>query len=264
MTSTPRPPTDPRSPAGESTRSSPPRTNATRSHSRSASSRLWVARTIVRPDRRSDSIASRTMQADSGSRAAVGSSRKTTAGSWSSARTIASFCFIPLLNVPTARRGDPTARTAAGIARSARHGSWRPCRRAARRSRGWRSPTASRTAPASRSGSRPAPGRPRARSSTSKPSTVARPSRRRDERGQQPDRRRLAGAVRAEEAEDLAAADLEVHAADRPQVAEPPAEPDGAKHHGVGVTGRQSAHRHAVGARACHNRAVTLPGRRPS
>ena len=45
------------------------------------------------------SIASRTIQADSGSSAAVGSSRKMTAGSCSSARTMASFCFMPLLNV---------------------------------------------------------------------------------------------------------------------------------------------------------------------
>ena len=100
VTSTPRTPWRPAQPAGESTRSRPPRTNATRSHSRSASSRLWVARTIVRPARRSSSIASRTTNAASGSSAAVGSSRKTTAGSWSSARAIASFCFMPLLNVP--------------------------------------------------------------------------------------------------------------------------------------------------------------------
>ena len=52
----------------------------------------------TRPAQRS--IASRTTYAASGSSAAVGSSRNTTAGSWSSARAIASFCFIPLLNVP--------------------------------------------------------------------------------------------------------------------------------------------------------------------
>ena len=58
----------------------------------------WRARSSG--PRRSDSIASRTMNAASGSSAAVGSSRKTTDGSWSSARAIASFCFMPLLNVP--------------------------------------------------------------------------------------------------------------------------------------------------------------------
>ncbi len=39
--------------------------------------------------------------------------------------------------------------------------------------------------------------------------------RRRDQRGQHPQRRRLAGAVRAEEGDELAGADLEVEAADR-------------------------------------------------
>ncbi len=46
-----------------------------------------------------------------------------------------------------------------------------------------------------------------------------------DQRGEQADGRRLAGAVGAEEPEHLAAADLEVDAADRPAIAEPPAQP---------------------------------------
>ncbi len=59
-----------------------------------------MQRTIVRPCPRSVAIASRTTAAASGSSAAVGSSRKRTGGSWSRARAIASFCFMPLLNVP--------------------------------------------------------------------------------------------------------------------------------------------------------------------
>ena len=67
---------------------------------------------------------------------AVGSSRNTTAGSWSSARAIASFCFMPLLNVPAGRRAAPRARTGAASARCARRGWPASARTAARRSRG--------------------------------------------------------------------------------------------------------------------------------
>ena len=48
-----------------------------------------------------------------------------------------------------------------------------------------------------------------------------------DERGEQADSRRLAGAVGTEQPEHFTAADLEVDAADRPAVAELPAEPGG-------------------------------------
>ena len=73
-----------------------------RSHNRSASARLCVQIKIVRPCDLTRSMNSRTRRAASGSSADVGSSRKTTEGSCSSARQIASFCFIPLENVPTA------------------------------------------------------------------------------------------------------------------------------------------------------------------
>ena len=74
-----------------------------------------------------------------------------------------------------------------------------------------------------------------------------------DERGQQPDRRRLARAVRPEQAEHLAAEHLEVHPADRPQVAEPPAQTGRAEHDGVGRGHRPQSDR------PCHNRPVTRP-----
>ena len=48
---------------------------------------------------------------------------------------------------------------------------------------------------------------------------------RRDERGEHPDRRRLPGTVRAEEAENLARADFQGQVADRPSIAEAAPEP---------------------------------------
>ena len=222
----------PRRRAGESTRSRPPRTNAMRSHSRSASSRLWVARTIVRPARRSCSMASRTTNAASGSSAAVGSSRKTTAGSWSSARAMASFWRMPLLNVPATssrRSHSPNSRSQRSMAAS-RAAASRPYSR----------PKKSRLARADSGRTGPGvsvrmPTRARTssgRSRMSKPSTVGRALARLDERGQHPDGRRLARAVGAEQAEDLAAADVERHVADGPAIPESAAQPDGVEGRG--------------------------------
>ena len=67
-----------------------------------ASSRLWVLMKMVLFSFFSSRMKSLTVFAVSGSRFAVGSSRKRTLGSWIRARAMASFCFIPLENVPTA------------------------------------------------------------------------------------------------------------------------------------------------------------------
>ena len=80
------------------------------------------------------------------------------------------------------------------------------------------------------------------------PSTAGASLGRLDQRGQQPDGRGLARAVGSEQAEDLAARHLEVHPADRPELAEPAAQAGRAEHHGVG-------HGHAAQSDgACHNR----------
>ncbi len=68
----------------------------TRSQIRCASSRLWVFRNMVRFSFLSSRMTSRTILAASGSRFAVGSSRKSRIGSCTSARAMATFCFIPL------------------------------------------------------------------------------------------------------------------------------------------------------------------------
>ncbi len=80
---------------------------------------------------------------------------------------------------------------------------------------------------------------------------------RRDERGQHPDRRRLARAVRAEEAQDLAPEHVEIHPADRPEVPESPAETGRVEHDGIGRRHRTQSDR------ACHNRLVTGPWNLP-
>ena len=135
---------------------------------------------------------------------------------------------------------------------AARRASWRRGRTAARRSRGWPWPTASRTARASRSGSRPGCGPRPGCSRTSRPSTVARALGRLDERGEHPDGRRLARAVGPEQAEDLAATDLERHVADRPAVAEAPTQTGRVEGRGPGpsVTRAKSA-RAALRLPAC-------------
>jgi hypothetical protein len=74
----------------------PPRMIAMRSASTSASARLCVVSRMERSALRSSPIASRTVRALCGSIAVVGSSRKSTGGSWISARTRAIFCFMPL------------------------------------------------------------------------------------------------------------------------------------------------------------------------
>src|SRR5438093_12250157 len=71
------------------------------------------------------------------------------------------------------------------------------------------------------------------------------PGGRTDQPGEEPDGRGLAGAVRTEEGEDLAWSDLQVEVADRPLVAEPATEPDGADHRSIRCGGG-SGHRHCV------------------
>src|SRR4029079_14314923 len=108
--------------------------------------------------------------------AAVGSSRKTTAGSWSRARAFASFCFLPLLKLPStcARRSHSEKRRREDSVRSARVAASRPYSR----------PKKSRFAVADSFSYSPGvsvriPTRERTssgRSVTSRPSTQARPS----------------------------------------------------------------------------------------
>ena len=68
---------------------------ATRSASRSASSRLCVETRIAHPAARRSSSSCRTLRVISGSRPDVGSSSSSTIGSWISARASATFCRVP-------------------------------------------------------------------------------------------------------------------------------------------------------------------------
>ena len=100
-------------------------------------------------------------------------------------------------------------------------------------------------------------------STTSKPATVGRAARRGQQRAEHPHGRRLAGAVRAEEAVDLAAPDLEVDAGDGvvvAEVADQGAGPDG----GIVIVGGHGASSlpgttngdtpsHRAGSRRCVN-----------
>ena len=61
-----------------------------------------------------------------------------------------------------------------------------------------------------------------------------------DQRGEQPDRRRLARAVGAEQAEDLATEHLEIHVPDRPQLPELAAQTGRPEHDGIGRRHRSS------------------------
>jgi hypothetical protein len=76
--------------------SRPDRMIATRSHSSSASARLWVESSTVRPRSRDEStIRSRTPRAATGSMFVVGSSSSRICGSCTSARARATRCFSP-------------------------------------------------------------------------------------------------------------------------------------------------------------------------
>ena len=75
-----------------------------------------------------------------------------------------------------------------------------------------------------------------------------------DERREQPDGRRLARAVGAEQAEELASVDLEVDAADRPAVAESPPEVDGAQRDRARGRVRSGGHRRSLAGIAAGRR----------
>ena len=187
---------------------------ATRSASRSASSRLCVDTRIAQPAARRSSSSCRTLRVTSGSRPDVGSSSSRTAGSCSSARASATFCRMPFDSSAarvdrrgrSARTSRARDRRAVGVAR-ARRGRRRRCRfsRTVRRSQrpgdSVRNPIRLRSADAGGARQRHAVDRDRA-------------ARRRDQPRQHPHRRRLAGAVRAEQRDDLAAPDLERHVVD--------------------------------------------------
>ena len=139
----------------------PPRTNATRSHSRSASSRLWVASTIVRPGaaQRLDGLAhdvrrlgierrGRLVEEDDGRLVEQGTGDRQLL-----LHALAEVAGHVVAPVPQREEAQVVLDPLGARRRVER-------RRAARRSRGWPSPTASRRAPASRSGSRPARGPP--------------------------------------------------------------------------------------------------------
>ncbi len=193
---------------------------ATRSHSRSASSSRWVVRKTVTPRSRRPSIRSCTSRVATGSRPDVGSSRKSTAGSLRSARARPTRWRRPFERSPqrsSARSARPTASSAAGI-----RVRGRGCRTDRRRTRGSRSPSAAgrgpgasgmtaicwRIADAVRGREREARDDCRARG-------------RRDQRPEHAHGRRLAGAVWAEEAEDLSGCDRERDVVDGDSSAEP-------------------------------------------
>ena len=89
---------------------------ATRSHSRSASSRRCVVRKIVTPRWRSPSISSWTSRAATGSRPEVGSSRNRTSGSLSRARARATRWRRPFDRVPQGSRARSVRLTASRAA----------------------------------------------------------------------------------------------------------------------------------------------------
>ena len=159
-TISPRAPIEPRSAAGESTRSRPPRTNAIRSHSRSASSRLCVASTIVRPGptERLDRLADdeRGLRIERRGRLVEEHDRRVVEQRPGDRQLLlhalaerAGHVVAPVPQVEQAQ----VALDALGAHGRRRGGA------AVRRSRGWPSPSACRTARASRSGCRPGRGR---------------------------------------------------------------------------------------------------------
>ena len=155
-----------------------------------------------------------------GSSPLVGSSRTSSSGSPSSAAATPSRCFMPSEYVrnrspPRVGQVDPLQR---------------PVDRRVVRGRG-SGPARAGSPGRTGTGRSPAP-RPASRSVATaagspggSPCTVARPRGRPDEAEQHPQRRRLPGAVRAEEAVHLAAADGQVHRVDRGARAEGLGEP---------------------------------------
>ncbi len=192
---------------------------ATRSQSRSASSSRWVVRKIVTPRCPSPTISSWTSRAATGSRPAVGSSRKSTSGSLSNARARAVRWRRPFESVPhgsCARSVRSIARracvdAAAGVGHLVQVGEaleileHAQAEVEARRLGHDRDPAADLDAVLR--GEIDPGDRRRARA-------------RGDERAERPDGRGLARAVGAEEAEDLAARHVERDVVDGEPIAE--------------------------------------------
>ena len=155
----------------------------------------------------------RSPAAATGSRPAVGSSRKITRGRWSRARASATFCFMPRLHVPTSssrRSASPKCveQLDDAVLEHRRAGG----ATAVRSTRGSPRPTAARRArcaPAARR-THAAPTRP-SRSGIV-PEHPGRPCARLDETQQQTDRRGLPGPVGSEEAEHRAGRHLQTRA----------------------------------------------------
>ena len=187
----------------------------TRSARRSTSARLCVEITIARPWRRRSTRRSLTVREVFGSRFAVGSSSRMTCGSCTSARASASFCFIPFERSATRsprRSHSSKSRSTRSTARPGARHAEQPRVDAA----GCRRRSGCPRDPASRSGSRCArAARRRWRGVNAVPVDGDRPRRRGDQPAEHPQRRRLAGAVGAEQPEDLAALDRERDVVDR-------------------------------------------------
>ena len=188
----------------------------TRSASTSASSRYCVVRNTVTPSSRaSRATSSQSAVRLCGSSPVVGSSRKSTRGRWTSASARSSRRFIPpgvAADLAVGRLGEPDA-VEELLRRGAALGRGSPWSIVCRRR--WSRPVSSGSSAASCSA---APITPRTfgpSRTTSKPATCAVPGRRRQQRRQHQHRRRLAGAVRPEEAVDLARLDAEVDPVDR-------------------------------------------------
>ena len=198
---------DSRSPSGPTLRSRPPTTMATRSQVISTSGRMCVEKKTVLPSLRSSRIRSRTSLRPSGSSPVIGSSSITSSGSPISACAIPIRCSIPFENL---RSGRPRAwssptRAIKRLARARRSADGSVAERAdeveellGRQVVVEVGPLGQVAEPALR-GQRRGPAGPAPR----------RARRWEDEPHQHLQRRGLAGAVRPQEPEDLAAVDLE-------------------------------------------------------
>ena len=147
---------------------------ATRSHSFSTSRMMCVENRIVLPRPRSPRCSRSTARCTSTSSPAVGSSKISTGGSWTIARAIDTFCFMPVLILPpsTSRnvvhlqrveqllhpRGRARRRSGRTAGRSTRPSPTRSC---GRRRRCWRDrkPTCCRTSRGLRDHVEPGDGR---------------------------------------------------------------------------------------------------------
>ena len=195
---------------------SPRSTTAMRSHSRSASSRYWVVRRTDVPSATRLSISSQRPSRLRGSRPVVGSSRNSTGGRATSAPARSSRLRMPpeyvLHDAVAGLRRGRTPRAARSHARAWPAGR---CGRAGRPSRGSRARSCSRRRRRSGPQLRCCPRSSAASARTSMPCTRARAAVGLEQSRQDPQRRRLAGAVRPEQAEDRARLDGQVDAAER-------------------------------------------------